>query len=159
MPGSVQQNNAIQILSMEEKHVEGVHAIFEECFTMEKWSLKSIAAELTNPMAVTLVAVDTDTGRVVGFINVHHVMGEGDLNDIAVTEPYRRQGIASRLLEAQLHRGKKEKIASYTLEVRESNERAIRFYESFGFQRIGMRKNYYSKPIEDAFLYQLQLEE
>ena len=142
---------------MNEEHVEGVHAVFEECFSAEKWSVRSIREELTNQLARTFVMWDALEEKVVGFINVHHVLGEGDLNDIAVTQSCRRKGLAAQLMKAALKLAQEEGISRYTLEVRESNQGAIRFYESFGFQKVGMRKNYYTKPTENALLYQIEL--
>ena len=45
-----------------------------------------------------------------------------------------------------------------TLEVRESNDPALRLYRKYGFQEVGRRKNYYEKPREDAILMTLFLE-
>ena len=151
------EQNRFQLLPMNEEHVEGVHAVFEECFSAEKWSVRSIREELTNQLARTFVMWDALEEKVVGFINVHHVLGEGDLNDIAVIQSCRRKGLAARLMKAALKLAQKEGISRYTLEVRESNQGAIRFYESFGFQKVGMRKNYYTKPTENALLYQIEL--
>ncbi len=151
------EQNRFQLLPMNEEHVEGVHAVFEECFSAEKWSVRSIREELTNQLARTFVMWDALEEKVVGFINVHHVLGEGDLNDIAVTQSCRRKGLAARLMKAALKLAQEEGISRYTLEVRESNQGAIRFYESFGFQKVGMRKNYYTKPTENALLYQIEL--
>lgn len=152
------ERGRFRVLPMSEEHVEGVHAVFEECFSAEKWSIRSIREELTNELARTFVMWDELEERVVGFINVHHVLGEGDLNDIAVTQSCRRKGLAASLMREALSLAAEEGISRYTLEVRESNETAIRFYESFGFQKVGMRKNYYSKPMENALLYRLELE-
>lgn len=151
------EQNRFQLLPMNEEHVEGVHAVFEECFSAEKWSIRSIREELTNQLARTFVMWDALEEKVVGFINVHHVLGEGDLNDIAVIQSCRRKGLAARLMKAALKLAQEEGISRYTLEVRESNQGAIRFYESFGFQKVGMRKNYYTKPTENALLYQIEL--
>ena len=151
------EQNRFQLLPMNEEHVEGVHAVFEECFSAEKWSVRSIREELSNKLARTFVMWDALEEKVVGFINVHHVLGEGDLNDIAVTQSCRRKGLAARLMKAALKLAQEEGISRYTLEVRESNQGAIRFYESFGFQKVGMRKNYYTKPTENALLYQIEL--
>ena len=151
------EQNRFQLLPMNEEHVEGVHAVFEECFSAEKWSVRSIREELTNQLARTFVMWDALEEKVVGFINVHHVLGEGDLNDIAVTQSCRRKGLAAQLMKAALKLAQEEGISRYTLEVRESNQGAIRFYESFGFQKVGMRKNYYTKPTENALLYQIEL--
>lgn len=147
--------SGLVVREMGPEQVDGVHCIFQECFTMETWSRASIAYELTNPIALTLVAMDGE--KVAGFVNVHHIVGEGDLNDIAVSAPYRRKGVASLLLEELFARGRAAGISCYTLEVRASNQGAIAFYEKMGFAKVGERKNYYSKPVENALLYRVDL--
>lgn len=149
------QNSSIRIRPMTDADAERVYEIFNECFTAEKWSLKSIREELQNPIAVTLVAADGND--VVGFINVHHILGEGDLNDIAVTAEYRRQNVGGLLLDAIRNCARNEGISCYTLEVRCSNTGAVAFYEKHGFYPVGRRKNYYTKPTEDGLLYRLDL--
>jgi len=72
------------------------------------------------------------------------------LMNIAVDPAQRRQGVATALLEQMLERAGRE--ASYTLEVRPSNEGAIALYERFGFRTAGTRKRYYSDTGEDAMI-------
>ena len=84
---------------------------------------------------------------VVAFLNGRHICQEGDINQIAVKKEYRRHGLASYLMKALFERAKKEQIAHYTLEVRSSNQQAIDFYHSLGFEQVGRRKDYYS-PME-----------
>ncbi len=143
--------NHFSLTDMTLEHVEAVHEIFEECFTAERWSRKSIREELDNPLAVTLVVLHHRL--VVAFLNGRHICQEGDINQIAVKKEYRRHGLASYLMKALFERAKKEQIAHYTLEVRSSNQQAIDFYHSLGFEQVGRRKDYYSKPKEDALLY------
>lgn len=83
-------------------------------------------------------------GEVVGF-SVWQAAAEGEVEllNLAVAEKARRQGVGRALVEAMT--GKR-----IWLEVRVSNERAIRFYESLGFVRRGLRRNYYRDPVEDA---------
>jgi ribosomal-protein-alanine acetyltransferase len=74
--------------------------------------------------------------------------GEREILNVAVDSAYRRQGIALRLIEAEIERGK----GSWFLEVRESNLAAIRLYESIGFSECGRRANYYNSPPETAIV-------
>ncbi len=144
-----------QICPMQEYHVDGVAALHDECFSGEKWSRAMIAAELdpeVSPFAVTFVAVNGS--EVVGFVNARMVCDECGLNDIAVTKNARKCGVGAALLDALeqyalLHGG-----MVIQLEVRASNEIAIRFYERHGFVQNGLRRRYYSDPVEDALLYE-----
>ena len=80
------------------------------------------------------------------------MLDEGNLLDIAVDEKYRRQGIARKLFKELFKVADEKKLSFITLEVRESSTPAISLYEAHGFERVGVRKNYYSKPTENAVL-------
>ena len=88
-----------------------------------------------------------------GFISVWCVCGEAEINNIGVLEKFRRMGIAKALFDSAYNAAKAEK---WYLEVRESNLGAISFYEKQGFERVGMRKNFYTAPTENAVLMALQ---
>lgn len=83
------------------------------------------------------------------------VVDEGYITNIAVSEQFRRRGIASEITEALIMKAKEMKLSFLTLEVRESNSAAIGLYEKFGFQTVGRRKGFYSEPKEDAVLMTL----
>lgn len=144
----------IVITRMNETHLEQVHKLYDDNFS-EKWSMRSLALELEIEMARTLVATMGDV--VVGFVNVRHVLGDGDINNIAVLEKYRKNHIGIKLMDALFELGHEEDITSYTLEVRSQNTVAIKFYESIGFKATGVRKNYYVNPQDDAILYRFEL--
>ena len=139
---------------MQSCHLEQVCDIGKECFSMP-WSLDGIKAELSNPHSITLVAIENNI--VIGFLNVHCVLDEGYINNIAVTENYRRQGIGFSLINQLMKNGKKHNIKFFTLEVRKSNQNAIDFYKKQGFLKVGERKNIYEKPLEDAQLYTIEV--
>ena len=71
---------------------------------------------------------------------------------MAVEEKSRGQGIAKRMLKELLRRGSERGIRVYTLEVRKGNVPARNLYEKLGFQELGIRKNFYEKPVEDAVI-------
>ena len=138
----------IQIVQMNEQNYKAVAAIETACFT-QPWSEKTFFEELSNPNAHTYLALDE--GVPAGFLSVWEVCGEVSVNNIAVLEGFRRKGIARALLEHML--GYLSHSQSVTLEVRKSNTAAIALYETFGFERVGERKDFYSQPKEDALLY------
>ena len=79
------------------------------------------------------------------------VLGEADMMNLAVGAEHRRQGIAAALVNALCAALRAENGAELlTLEVRDSNEAAIRLYAALGFTEIGRRPNYYFHPKEDA---------
>ena len=113
------------------------------------WSLAMFVLELSKPTGICLAAVED--GQVVGYVvcsrydTVWHVM------NIAVDDRLRRRGIARRLLET-LFAEADAPGEQYTLEVRVSNEAAIKMYEGFGFRSAGLRRGYYHDNREDALI-------
>lgn len=145
----------INIVQMELKHIDMVAQISAECFSLP-WTREQYLSELKNKNARTLVSI-TDN-MVIGFINALFVLDEGYINNIAVTEGYRKSGIGSRLLEELVNIAKAESMSFLTLEVRESNVSAIKFYEKHGFAKMGVRKNFYQNPTENGAIYTMELQ-
>ena len=140
----------MEIVKMSEAHVASVAAIEKECFGMDAWSEKSVASELTNKLSLWLVAVDGE--RVAGYVGSQTVCDETDMMNVAVTADYRRQGLGEKLVLALEEELKAMGSQCLTLEVRDSNTPARALYEKLGFQQIGLRKNYYRNPREDAHI-------
>ena len=114
------------------------------------WSEKAVTAELSNPLSLWVVAVDGDT--VAGYVGSQSVMGEADMMNLAVLPAYRRCGVGKALVSELITKLAEKEVSSLTLEVRASNEPAIRLYADLGFVQVGRRPNYYSSPKEDALI-------
>lgn len=119
------------------------------------WSETSFYGEVFNRYAITRVA-EAD-GVIVGYICVKQIADECHLLDLAVHPDYRRQGIATMLLDNVLRDLREGSCRNMYLEVRTSNAEARKLYEKFGFTVTGIRKKYYSKPEEDAVIMVLKL--
>lgn len=139
----------MMIVSMNEGHVAQVAELEKICFS-DPWSEKSVASELTNPLSCWLVA--EQDGAVAGYIGSQTVMGESDMMNVAVHPNFRRQGIAERLVMALVDALKARESHCLTLEVRASNDPAKALYEKLGFVQVGLRRNYYRNPREDALI-------
>ena len=139
----------IEYVLMTREHVPQIAELEKLCFSMP-WSENSIASELENALSYWLVAVDGD--KVAGYVGSQSVLGETDMMNIAVHPDYRRQGIARKLIDALIEGLKARGSRSLMLEVRASNEPAKALYADMGFQKIGIRPRYYSKPREDALI-------
>ncbi len=135
------------IVNMEERHITDIAKLECECFS-SPWSEKMLSEELSNPCAHFLVC-ECD-GEVCGYVGLHCILDEGYITNIAVIEKYRRMGVASALLEKLV--SDMENLSFITLEVRVSNAPAIALYKTFGFENVGVRRNYYTNPCEDALL-------
>ena len=138
-----------KLTPMTAEHVPQIAALERACFS-RPWSEESIQDELWNDSAVIIVAEGED-GTVLGYAGLQTVLDEGYINNVAVDETYRRQGIADELIAAFVRFGR-ARLAFLTLEVRASNAPAIALYAKHGFVEVGRRKNYYDAPKEDAVL-------
>ena len=145
----------MKIVTMTADHVSQVAALEAVCFH-DPWSEKSVASELTNPLSLWLVALEGD--RVAGYVGSQSVLGESDMMNVAVHPDYRRQGIAEQLCLALVEALKEKGNRCLTLEVRASNEPAKALYEKLGFLQIGLRKNYYRNPRENALILRKEWE-
>ncbi len=139
----------MRIESMTAAYLDEVATIENDCFS-HPWSRRSLESELQNETSRFLVAVED--GRVIGYIGMSAVIDEGYLFNVAVDRQYRKKGVGSALVRELVTFCQKRNYAFLTLEVRESNAPAISLYSRFGFVRVGERKNYYSKPVENALL-------
>ena len=135
---------------MTEKHVVQVAELEKICFGTAAWSEKSIASELNNALSLWIVAVEEE--KVLGYVGSQTVMGETDMMNVAVHPDYRKQGIATGLITELIGALKKRESHCLTLEVRASNEPAKNLYKMLDFEEIGIRKNYYRNPREDALI-------
>jgi [ribosomal protein S18]-alanine N-acetyltransferase len=113
------------------------------------WSLAMFVLELSKPSGICLAALIEE--RLVGYLVCSRYDTIWHLMNIAVDDRLRRQGIATTLLERLFELADKPS-EQYTLEVRTSNEDAIRLYERFGFRTAGRRRAYYHDNREDALI-------
>ena len=145
----------MEIVPMNAAHVPQVAQLEKICFA-DPWSEKSVASELTNPLSLWLVALEGD--RVVGYVGSQSVLGESDMMNVAVHPDFRRRGIAEALVLELVAQLKAKENYCLTLEVRASNAPARKLYEKLGFQQVGLRKNYYRNPREDACILRKEWE-
>lgn len=114
------------------------------------WSEASFLNEIHKPSSLTKVAVLGD--KIIGYICANRIIDECHILNLAVHPYFRRQGIAKTLVEEVQNELKENKCIYIYLEVRTSNFGARKFYEYLGFRVIGIRKNYYIMPMEDAVI-------
>ena len=149
----------LSVVPMTAAHLPALAAIEAACFS-QPWSAEGLAAELTNPTAVFLVAVEGDTpdGAPIGYLGAHQVLDECDIARVAVGPDYRGRGVGFWLLSAARRYAEIHGGTRLMLEVRRSNAVARALYERFGFTVDGVRPRFYESPREDAVLYSLRLE-
>ena len=136
----------ITIEKMSREHLSEVASIEEMSFSLP-WSLESLELMLTD-QASALVALED--GRVLGYVGMMCVLDEGQIINVAVHPDARRRGVGRRLMEAAQTYAKERGIVFLSLEVRESNIAARSLYSSLGWEEQGIRKGFYSHPVENA---------
>lgn len=139
----------IVIRTMSEKDSSAVWELEKKCFSVP-WSEESIRAMFSEKGYWNLTA--RDDGSLVGYIGMKAVLDEADITNVAVDPDRRRQGIGKMLLRELLAKAGDMGIRRIFLEVRVSNTAARALYEQAGFRTVDVRKNYYEKPKEDAYI-------
>jgi ribosomal-protein-alanine N-acetyltransferase len=119
------------------------------------WSETLFRNEIFKAIAVSRVA--KLGGRIVGYLCANVILDEGHILNLAVHPDYRGRGIASFLIKEMIETMRNNSCRSIFLEVRVSNEEALKMYEKFGFSLLATRKNYYISPVEDAVVMVLRL--
>lgn len=135
----------MKIEKFEKKHLDGVVKIEEVCFA-HPWSRVDLEKQIELETSHFLVA--TVDGAAAGYMGLQVFSGEGYVTNIAVLPQYRRRGIARALINEEL----KNDMDFISLEVRKSNLPAISLYAQCGFERVGVRPNFYTSPDEDAVI-------
>ncbi len=138
-----------EIVPLQSCHIDAVYELEKECFG-NPWSREDLAAQPSNENSRFLVAASGD--EVCGYIGVYELFESCEVANLAVKKEFRRKGIAKALLNEAIEGAKSRKREFITLEVRPSNTAALGLYESLGFEKAGMRKDFYSSPVEDALI-------
>ena len=131
--------------------LDGVLAIEDASFnnpTTRDW----YEGELKRPDVCFIYVLRTPDTPVAGFCAFWLVIDQAHINNLAILPELRGRGLGTQLLEAVIAEAAHLGATLLTLEVRQSNQPALRLYEKAGFSREGMRKNYYTNPIEDALV-------
>jgi len=122
-------------------------------FPDDAWTEGMLRGELAEQPRTRHYLVATDpSGALVGYAGLCAVAGDGDVQTIGVRQEREGEGIGSALLTALLREAARRGCTGLYLEVRADNERAQKLYERFGFERIGLRRNYYQPSGVDAIV-------
>ena len=139
------------IREMQEEDAVFVAELENSIFNMNT-KPSSLADECRRDNSVYVVACEGDS--IIGYCTIIASFETADLCNIAVKEDYRKQHIAEMIFEYAVKKCRAKSVERILLEVRESNIPAICFYDKMDFEKIGMRKNYYSNPSENALILQ-----
>lgn len=135
--------------------LDGVLAIEQASFnnpTTRAW----YEGELKRPDVCFIYVLRTADQPVAAFCAFWLVAEQAHINNLAVLPELRGRGLGTQLLEVITHEAARLGASVLTLEVRQSNDAARRLYERAGFYQDGVRKNYYTNPVEDALILSLK---
>ena len=114
------------------------------------WTREGFFTYLTHKDAMFLVV--EEKGEILAYCGLLMVLDEGDITNVAVRPDRQREGIGHFLMDSLIRLAQEQGVTTIHLEVRVGNDTAIRLYERMGFTRDGIRKQYYTDPVEDALL-------
>jgi ribosomal-protein-alanine N-acetyltransferase len=119
------------------------------------WSERTYRYELLENRSSHMYVVEVvedQIPKIVGYVGFWFIVDEAHISTLAVHPDYRGQGIGELLLRTALNGANDLDARIVTLEVRTSNDAAIRLYEKFDFKVVGSRPRYYRDNNEDALL-------
>ena len=140
---------SVRIREMTIDDLEQVMPIEEANFSVP-WTKNGFFTYLIRDDALFLVA--EEAGCILGYCGVIMVPDEGDITNVSVDARRRGEGIGRLLVEELIRKAEQHGVTKLFLEVRVSNEAAIRLYQRQGFVKEGIRMNYYEEPKEDALI-------
>ena len=141
----------VEIRRLELRDLNAIERIERDSYPTP-WSRSMFAGELAKPSSLSLGAFDPETGDLLGYLIISRYVDAWHVMNLAVAPGYRRRRIASSLLDRLFELTSGEDRRGYTLEVRVSNDVAIRLYEQAGFRARGIRRGYYTDNREDALI-------
>ncbi|MDO4301944.1 MAG: ribosomal protein S18-alanine N-acetyltransferase [Clostridia bacterium] len=139
----------MQIELMNKSHIDGIVEIENESFAIP-WSRASVEKELSNNLAIYVVAAENE--KVIGYGGMWHIVNEGHITNIAVHKDYRQKGIGNAIINKLFEIAEEKEMIGLTLEVRKSNIPALELYKKNGFKLEGIRPEYYEDNKEDAYI-------
>ncbi|MCR5194991.1 MAG: ribosomal protein S18-alanine N-acetyltransferase [Pseudobutyrivibrio sp.] len=119
------------------------------------WSRASFIEAIESDHAFVILAMYD--GEMAGYAVFYLTVPEAELPDIVISEEYRGLGIGRALLNHSIEELQSSGVEKLFLEVRKSNTPARQLYETFGFEQIGIRKYFYSDPVEDAICMSFEM--
>ena len=140
-------------IKAELKHLEDIIRI-EQAVFKQPWSQVHFIKDLKHDVGYNVVCIID--ANCIGYIFGYIIQDEFHLNNIAIDQKFQRKGFASKMFNFVIENFKKKGINRIFLEVKCDNYSAIKLYDSMGFIKVNIRKDYYKKG-KDAFLYNLDI--
>ena len=127
----------------------GISELEGEIFS-DPWSYRDVQDLICTEGGMCFTALED--GKVIAYVIGRLIAPEGEIYRVAVAPHKRQRGIGYRLLDYAVKTSKGHGLERLFLEVRSRNIPAIKLYTAYGFKEIGIRKNYYKDPQDDAIV-------
>ena len=151
----------VRIRKVRKSDVDRIVDIERSWHHLSHWSIDSYYRLLNDDSFTSSFVAELEeesgSNSIVGFVIFHIAADVSEIYNIAVESGHARFGIGKQLMTAAIEESARRKARKVILEVRKSNNPAINFYLGFTFKIAGERKNYYSNPIEDAYIMELAI--
>ena len=151
----------VRIRKVRKSDVDRIVDIERSWHHLSHWSIDSYYRLLNDDSFTSSFVAELEeesgSNSIVGFVIFHIAADVSEIYNIAVENGHARSGIGKQLMTAAIEESARRKARKVILEVRKSNNPAINFYLGFTFTIAGERKNYYSNPIEDAYVMELDI--
>jgi ribosomal-protein-alanine N-acetyltransferase len=143
---------------MREEDLTEILTIERICFS-NPWSQDTFRGEIQNKaISFPLVVIYPGEKKIIGYVIFWQIGDEAQINNVAIHPDYQGKGFGEQTLRYVLERLRENGIHFVSLEVRVSNLPALRLYRKLGFTVLGIRKEYYTNPVEDAYVMGLMLD-
>ena len=150
-----QKKSEVVLRKMTRNDIDSVVAI-EAVANPEPWPLSLFEGEFKIDPGSRCWLVACFESQVVGFGGIMFAENVAKVLNLALANGFRRQRVASRLVQGLLIEASDRNYKNVELEVRQANSSAVSFYEHFGFEKVGVKQNYYGLN-QTAFRYSIML--
>jgi ribosomal-protein-alanine N-acetyltransferase len=141
--------------SMTEEDIDQILEIEHASFTLP-WSRDAFYNEMHHNKFAVYIVIEVE-GKIIGYCGAWIVIDEAHITNVAILPEYRGRKLGEALMEKMISVARSMGARSMTLEVRVTNNIAQSLYQKLGFQKGGIRKNYYSDNQEDALIMWVNL--
>ena len=150
----------VSVRPMQEEDIPGIIALENSWDYLSKWGEQGYRAALANPILYYCFVAEEEgipipegsAPELAGLAILAQLFDHSEICNIVVAHQYLSKGVGQELIQTCIRLSEKMGLSPMLLEVRQSNERAIRFYEKNGFHKIAERKDYYTDPRENAWV-------
>lgn len=121
----------------------------------DPWSYGSFLNDIYSDIPYDIVC--EENGEIIGYASCWMMFDEAHLANIAVREDKRHLGVGKKILSAVFDYAREIGLEKSLLEVRVSNTKAVKLYESMGYKIIFTSRKYYEDNNEDAYVMECKL--